>query len=138
MKSMAIQVIDRLFLVAYGKEAPADEEWAQYLDLVRHHGVERTMQLILTDGGEPSARQRAQLNELIGDHVVPVAVVTASARVRVAVVTLSWFNRHVRVFPPSALRDAIAYLEIPASRVELIERELRQLRADVGAAGRIS
>ncbi len=138
MKNVAIKVIDRLFLVVYGTTNPTDAEWDEYLELVRRHGIDRTMQLICTDGGEPSAPQRRLLNELLGGRMVPVAVVSGSVRVRGTVTALSWFNRKIRAFPPSALRDAIAYLEIPASRVDLLERELHKLRLELGQGDRAS
>ena len=132
MKNVAIKVIDRLFLVVYGTSNPSDEEWAEYLALVKRHGVERTMQLIFTDGGEPSAPQRRVLNELLQGRTVPVAVVSSSVRVRGTVTALSWFNRRIRAFPPTGLHEAIAYLEIPASRIDLIEREVRALHLELG------
>ena len=138
MKNVAIKVIDRLFLVVYGTADPTDEEWDAYLGLVKHHGIDRTMQLICTDGGEPSAPQRKVLNEVLGGRTVPVAVVSSSVRVRGTVTALSWFNRKIRAFPPTALREAIAYLEIPASRIDLIERELEKLRRELGQGRRAS
>ncbi len=131
MKNMAIKVIDRLFLVVYGAANPTDEEWNDYLDQVAHHGIDRTMQLIRTDGGEPTSAQRDKLNRLLDGRPVPVAVVTGSARVRLTVTALSWFNRQIRAFPVTGLRDAIAYLEIPASRTELIQREVTRLQEDL-------
>ena len=133
MKNVAVKVIDRLILVAYGTGNPTDAEWDEYLDLVKRHGVDRTMQLIYTGGGEPSAPQRRALNELLGGYPVAVAVVSSSVRVRGTVTALSWFNRRVRAFPTSAWRDAIAYLEIPTSRADLIEREMQKLRLELGA-----
>jgi hypothetical protein len=134
-KTMVAKVIDRLFLVVYGTANPTDEEWDAYLELVKRHGIDRTMQLIFTEGGEPSAPQRRKLNELLGGHPVPVAVVSGSVRVRGTVTALSWFNRKIRAFPPSAMHDAIAYLEIPASRQDLIEREMQKLRGELGRRG---
>jgi hypothetical protein len=138
MKNIAIKVVDRLFIVVYGASDPTDEEWRGYLDLVEHHGVERTMQLVATDGGEPTSAQRRELNHLLGGRAVPVAVVSGSARVRGTVTALSWFNRRIKAFPPSGLRDALAYLEIPASRTELIEREIDNLRRELGQGRRAS
>jgi hypothetical protein len=138
MKNVGIKVIDRLFIVVYGATNPTDDEWGGYLDLVERHGIERTMQLICTDGGEPTSVQRRQLNELLGGRTVPVAVVSGSARVRGTVTALSWFNRKIKAFPPSGLREAIAYLEIPATRTELIEREIDVLRAELGQGRRVS
>jgi hypothetical protein len=131
MKNMAIKVIDRLFLVVYGATNPTDDEWRDYLALVKRHGIDRTMQLVITDGGGPSPLQRRDLNDLLAGRPVPVAVVSASPRVRAIVTALSWFNRRIRAFPPSGLRDAIAYLEIPASRTELIQREYLELREEL-------
>jgi len=131
VKRIAYTVVDRLFLVAYGLEAPTDEEWVAYLKLVERHGISRTMQIIATDGGGPTQIQRRYLNDLLAGRSVPVAVISASARVRAMVTAISWFNRAIQAFPPSGLRDAIAYLEIPASRTELISRKLAELRAQV-------
>jgi len=131
MKNMAIKVIDRLFLVVYGATDPTDEEWSDYLTQVQRHGIDRTMQLIRTDGGEPTSAQRDKLNRLLAGRHVPVAVVTDKARVLLTVTALSWFNRQIRRFPVSGLRDAIAYLEIPASRTELIQREVKRLQEEL-------
>jgi hypothetical protein len=138
MKNMAITVIDRLFIVVYGTENPTDEEWRDYLGLVQRHGIDRTMQLIATDGGGPTAVQRRVLNDVLSGRAVPVAVVTGSARIRTTVNALSWFNRRIKAFTPSGLREAIAYLEIPASRTELIVRELDRLRHELGQGHRAS
>ena len=125
---MAFKVIDRLFIVVYGAADPTDEEWRGYLELVERHGIDRTMQLVCTDGGGPTSAQGRRLNALLDGRTVPVAIVSSSARVRGTVTTLSWFNRRIKAFPPAALHDAIAYLEIPVSRSELIEREVGKLR----------
>ena len=117
--------------MVYGTANPTDDEWADYLDLVERHGIERTMQLILTDGGEPTRAQRRQLNHLLGGRTVPVAVVSRSTRVRGTVTALSWFNRKIKAFPPAGLHEAIAWLEIPATRTALIEREIIRLRAEL-------
>ena len=132
MKNMAFKVVDRLFIVVYGAANPTDEEWVNYLKIVERHGIDRTMQLILTDGGGPSSTQRKYLNELLAGRTVPVAILTGSTTIRGTVTALSWFNRKIRAFPPTGLRDAIAYLEIPATRTELIEREMEKLRLALG------
>jgi hypothetical protein len=137
MKNLAIKIVDRLFLVAYGPDAPTDREWADYLHMVERQGIDRTQQIVSTEGGAPTAAQRRQLAILLDGRAVPVAVVSGSARVRTTVTAISWFNRRIRAFPSTraGLRDALAYLDIPMSRTELIERELDKLRAEV-AEGR--
>jgi hypothetical protein len=129
---MVISVIDQLFIVVYGTEDPSDDEWCGYLDLMKRHGIERTRQLICTEGGAPSATQRHDLNDLLDGRALPVAVMSSSSRVRGMVAALSWFNRKIRSFPPEGLRDALEHLEVPTSRTDLIDREIRGLRRSLG------
>jgi hypothetical protein len=131
MKHMAYKVIDRLFVVVFGTAEPSDDEWTTYLGMVERHGIDKTMQLIVTDGGVPSYAQRKYLNDRLAGRNVPVAVVSASRRITTVVTALSWFNRKIKAFPPTGFREAIAYLEIPASRTELIEREIERLKLDL-------
>lgn len=132
MRNIAIKVVDRLFIVVYGPDGPSDEEWEGYLKDVERHGIDRTQQLIVTPGGGPSAAQRTRLNALLAGRSVPVAVMSDSTRIRSVVTALSWFNRLIRAFPLTGLHDALAYLEIPASRADLIDREIRRLRGSLG------
>ena len=138
MRNLAIKVIDRLFIVVYGARDPTDDEWSAYIALAERHGIEQTMQLICTDGGEPTGAQRRKLNEQLGGRTVPVAVVSDSPRIRATVTALSWFNRKIKAFPPTGLGDALAYLEIPATRAELIDREIRKLRLELSQGSRAS
>lgn len=135
---MVFRVVDRLFVVVYGASDPSDAEWRSYLSAVRAHGVERTMQLVFTPGGAPSARQRQELERIIAGRSVPVAVVATSLRVRAAVALLSWLTPSIRVFAPARLREAIGYLDMPASRTELIMRVLADLRAQEERRARAS
>jgi len=138
MKNLAIKVIDRLFIVVYGAHDPTDEEWDDYLALAKRNGIEQTVQLICTDGGAPTSAQRRELNEILGGRTVPVAVVSRSPRVRATVTALSWFNRAIKAFPEKGLRDALEYLEIPASRADLIEGEIQRLRLELSLGSRAS
>jgi hypothetical protein len=132
---MASTVVDRLVIVAYGSKPPSDPEWLEYLHLVERQGVAETMHLVSTAGGEPTAAQRAELTALLAGREVPVAVLSDSTRVRGSVALLSLLNRRIRAFRCSRLRDAIDYLEIPASRAEVIERALRGLRGELDGRG---
>jgi hypothetical protein len=99
--------------------------------LVARQGVAQTSQLVWTDGGLPTREQRRALEQLVAGCKVPTAVVSPVIRVRGTVAALSWFNARVQAFPPTSLREAIAFLEVPASRVELIECELGKLRLEL-------
>jgi hypothetical protein len=124
---MAVKIVDRLFIVAYGAAGPTAAEWTAYLDLMERQGIDRTMQLVVTDGGGPTAAQRRELDKLLAGRTMPMAVVSGSIRVRGVVSVLSWLNRRIRAFRPPELREALVYLGVPARRGDLIERELNRL-----------
>jgi len=132
MRNIAYEVIDRLFIVVYGAKDPTDEEWEAYIKLVQRHGIDRTMQLIFTEGGGPTAPQRRYLENILNGRAVPVAVMTSSPAIRVMVTAMSWLNKKIRAFPMTGIADALAYLEIPRSRMELIEREMLKLHRSLG------
>jgi hypothetical protein len=131
MTHMTYKVIDRLFLVVFGLVEPSDDEWRTYLKVVESHGINSTRQLVITEGGVPSYGQRKHLNDRLAGRNVPIAVVSGSRSLVAVVTAMSWFNRKIKAFPPSGFREAIAYLEIPASRTELIEREIAKLKCEL-------
>ena len=129
--NMAVKVVDRLFIVACGAAAPSEckVEKPPTSRLVERHGIhDRTMQLVVTDGGAPTRAQARKLDELRAGRTVPTAVVSSSVRVRWLGTFLSWFNRQTRTFRAPDLREALTFLEIPWSRADLIEREVSHLR----------
>jgi hypothetical protein len=131
MASMAFDIIDRLVIVVYGRSAPTSGDWDAFLRFVRDTGIDRTTHLVYSDGGRPSAAQSAQLSDLIDGREVPRAILTDSPRIRVAARIAGLLARRIRAFSPSGLRDALAYLEVPASRIEVIGPKLDELRAAV-------
>jgi hypothetical protein len=128
MASMAFGYSDRLVIVVYGQSAPAPRDWIEFLHFVHETGIERTMHLVYSEGGQPTARQQGQLVDLFAGRVVPHAVLTDSARIRSRVRLLALLARPIRAFPVTGLRDAVGYLDIPASRITVIERDLQRLR----------
>jgi metallophosphoesterase superfamily enzyme len=134
-KNLAWAVIDRLFLTAYGPDDPTDQEWDAYLRAIEQHGIVRTMQLVITDGAAPTRAQRRRLERLVTGHEVPVAVLSESTAVRVMVSAFAKLNRRLRAFAPADLAEALAFLEVPSSRVALIEREINCLRRSLGRGG---
>jgi hypothetical protein len=135
VSNLAVTIVDRLFIVVCGVGGPTDAEWAAYLDLVRRNGVDRTMQIVATEGGGPTSAQRHKLEELLAGRVVPVVIISNSIRVRWRVAIMSCLGRQTRAFRPSDLREALSFLEIPVSRAGLIEREVCRLRQAVTPDG---
>jgi hypothetical protein len=130
---MAFVLIEDMFLVVFGAEPPSDREWARYLEALKQHGVDGTTQLLYSDGGGPSAIQRRDLHALLDGRTMPIAVLSDSTKIRGMVVAISWFNREIRAFHPTALREALAHLGVPTSHAEVIEQERYNLRLSLGA-----
>ena len=131
MKNMAFKVVDTLFVVVYGAANPTDEEWYRYMSVVRQRGIERTVQLIVTDGGGPNSSQRKYLNDLLAGRVVPVSVLSGSVTVRGITTALGWFNREIKAFQPSELAAALQHLGIPGHQINLMNRYITELRGDL-------
>jgi len=131
VRNLAFKVIDRLLLVVFGAHDPTDEEWIRFLMAVERHGIDRTMMLIVTDGGGPTPMQRRHLDELLAGRSVPVAVMSDRTAIRTAVRVLSWFNRKIRAFSSTGLLDAMAYLGIPSGRAKLLQAAIDELRLAV-------
>jgi len=129
VKNLAIKVIDSLvILMAYGAADPSDLEWATLLTTIQRHGANGTAHLIFTAGGAPSPTQRRSFNELFDCHATPLAVISASGGLRLSLWMHSCYDRQVRAFQPSEVREAIASLPVPANRIDNLARELRSLR----------
>jgi hypothetical protein len=119
---------DRVFLVAHGPTIPSAEAWGAYLDALDAEGIERMTQIITTEGGVPSSSQRRQLKALLNGRTLPTVLLSESARVRQASAVFSWLTPRIHAFHPSALREALAHLDIPQSRRAVLEPELCELR----------
>lgn len=138
MPNMAARAVDQVLIVLYGRAPPTDAEWTEYLVMVSRHGIASSRHLVITEGGSPTLAQRRQLTELLAGRPVPVAVLSARARVRGAVTLLSWFNRWIKFFPPEAIVDALLYLEIPLGRADLLESALVELRDEMEVSRKVA
>jgi hypothetical protein len=128
MKNMQFKVVGDTFIVVYGARNPTNEEWEEYLAEVERQGFERTVQLIVTEGGGPDSTQRKLLNEKLKGRSVPVAVISKNPIIRGVVTALSWFNTKIRAFVPSNFADALRHLGIREAEGKTLEREVNELR----------
>jgi hypothetical protein len=111
-------------------------------------GVLKNMRmLVITDGGSPSAKQRAQLNVGTLDGVaVKTAAITNDLKNpikrRIAQAIL-WTQPSFKAYGPNQWRNALAYLGIPSTEIFEVAKRIEQglapletlaaIRADVAA-----
>jgi hypothetical protein len=132
MKTMAVRRVDRLFIVVYGATNPTDDDFGRFLESLNRFGVDGSMHLVVTEGGEPSQEHRARLRALIRGRFVPVAVLSSSRRQRAMVNMQAWFRIPTKAFKMSEVHAALDYLRIPPQRYEHIKTELRLAFRELG------
>lgn len=123
--------LGRVVVVRQNAEPPSDQEWAQFLEILREGRAdfERLRVLVLTEGGGPNAAQRESLARTLAGKTVRVAIVTDSIAVRFTVTVIALFHKDIRSFLTSELRKAHAHLGLQLEEVVAVERELATLAA---------
>jgi hypothetical protein len=111
------------------KEQPTIVEWDAYVAaitaLATPSGPLRGI-LVVSDGGGPDARQRAQVVKAFGDHSVPLAICSASALERGIVTAMRWIYRaKVASFGFDDVGRALAFLGVEAARWPGIAEQIR-------------
>jgi hypothetical protein len=102
-----------------------------FLESLNRCGTSGTMQLVASEGGEPSENQRARLFALVGG-LVPVAVLSDGRRYRALVNKKRWFHVPTKAFKMSEVTAALDWLKVPTSQHAQIKVELRQAWRDLG------
>ncbi|HEX7479050.1 MAG TPA: hypothetical protein VF331_14690 [Polyangiales bacterium] len=132
MRNIVWGVKGLLAVTVIGRLPPRDDEWDEYVKHVQHV-VSRpeVKRLVYSLGGWPTALQRKQLMELVGDNKKPVAMIACNAEVRSRTMSMRWFNPSWQSFSVEELEDALRYLELSptqqASAKDLIETLLVEL-----------
>jgi len=92
--------------------------------------AEHTRMLVLTDGGAPDVKQRAQLSEIWGHAEIKVAVMvpgTGNAEKRGVITALTWLNPALGMFTPDLFARALEHLDVRAEQAD-VWREVLQLQ----------
>ena len=102
------------------------------MDFLEAQKAQQTKILVVTEGGSPSAAQRARLTEIFGKKGVPTAVLTDSSIVRGVVQALNWFVQGaLRAFAPERLEDALVYLGAPVGFAGDFRKIIGTLKAEI-------
>lgn len=122
---MAFSRIDDTIVVVHGQQRPAPDEWTAYVRFAGEQ-LERYGQLkILVDtgGAGPSAVQRGELSDLVGERTSKVAVLNESPIIRGMAKAFAWIGvLDVRVFAPDDLATALVYLESNVPKSQILAR----------------
>lgn len=122
-------------------DPPAAEFEAGLAEMVRHRklrnaGADHVRSLVVSDGGAPSTKQRAQLAAALDHSPSRLAVVTTVLEnpIKRGVATaLGWLNSDVRFYEPRAFRDAVDYLGLRV-HTDVLWKELGVLASELPRA----
>ena len=125
---------------------PPEQQWSAALRALvrerRTRGVtpDDLRYIVISDGGSPSAAQRAELfRDVHEGQPVRVAAITLALSnpvIRGIATAISWVNPGLRFFQPARFHDALAYLELSDWRGE-IECEHRAMKERFGRPVRV-
>ena len=135
--TLAYEVKGSLVVYVGTPQGPDEQEWDDYLDVMRRVGLEqRYLRIIIfvgKDGPAPNALQRKRSAALTKQFAHDLAMIADSTVARAAVTALHWVGVRICAFPPSRVEDALTYLKAtPEERTWALEAE-RRLRARLSA-----
>jgi hypothetical protein len=125
-----------LALYLHTEQDPSDAEWTagcQAFRQLRKQCGEHTASLrtlVISDGGAPNTRQRAQFfrPNVGGRHRASVISVALSNPVKRGIATaITWLNPHFRAFEPSHWAEAFAHVGL-SQHVDTVWREFAKLQ----------
>jgi hypothetical protein len=124
---MLFRLTGSVMVIRQGTEAATEHEWRGFLTELGQQDLTTLRVLIATDGGGPSAAQRASLKVTMAGRSVRTAVVSDSIKIRFTIATIALINREHHGFSNHELSQAYDFLQLtPAERGDT-KGVLRQL-----------
>jgi hypothetical protein len=124
---MLFRLTGSVMVIRQGIEPANEHEWRGLLTELGKQDFTKLRVLIATDGGGPSAEQRASLKVTMAGRSVRTAVVSDSIKVRFTIATVALINREHHGFSNRERSQAYDFLQLtPAERGDA-ERVLQQL-----------
>jgi hypothetical protein len=142
VQTMGYNLFEGVFLVVHGALSPTDAEWnecvAYYVPLLKDGQVEQMPTLVVTDGGGPTATQRAKTNETLRGKVARIAVCSDSMSARMIVNALGLFNRHMHAFPKNQISRALDHLGVAPHLKTRMIGEIQRMQARLAQSSAIA
>jgi hypothetical protein len=132
LRSLATRGWGNYIVFVHASLAPSQAEWNAVLEVFRNHpSLAAARALVVTEGGAPTAGQRAELGQLLGKIKVPIAVMTSSSIARAAGTALGWLNPAVKVFAITDFDGALDHLGASSSERRHLRELVDELRREV-------
>lgn len=145
--TLAFEIVPQLRLLAafHSPMPPTDHDWDAWLRAAHElwKMADESRFLVVSQGGHPSNKQLARLEELKGrleraggrKRSEPLtAVISTSVAMRFVVAAVTLFNPRIRSFSPAAVEDAYQHLGFTADERAPAAAAIERLRVQVTAS----
>jgi hypothetical protein len=130
---MAWRMEGRLNVAFHGTAPPTNLEWQRYvIDAVPSAERDDVRVIVLSRGGSPDGHQRETLMKALRGRPKPMALLTDKLIARAAVAAMSIFNRSMKAFPSTGLKEAGDFLVLTNAERERVAQLLVELEREVG------
>jgi hypothetical protein len=128
-----------ILLAAHSAQPPTQAEWSTYVSNCRQvlshttqvGGTARV--LAMSDGGGPTAAQRAELKSVIAASKTAsrTAVMHSNRMLRGIVTAVSWFNPGIKSFAIHEFDQAMVFLGVNDTELAVVRGMLAQMREEL-------
>ncbi len=126
--TIVYSVVDHVFLVCAGDNAPTDAEFKEMVEAVSTLDNRVTGMLVFAGSKNPSLKQRSKMVSVLRQRDLKVAMVRDSRLARGAITAIGWFVQGVKAFQEPDIDRALDHLNVEprlAGRVLSMVRELQ-------------
>lgn len=130
--TVATKICGKFVVVVHNALPPLSVEWNNVIDVYRSYpGGEALNVLVYTDGGSPTAAQRADLTSAMAHRKMQVSVVTQSVLARAAGTAIAWLVPGLRIFSPTDIEKALDHIGAAGVDRRILKDTVDQLRRDL-------
>jgi hypothetical protein len=131
MATMIHRRVRNVIVCVHPEACPTDAEWKAFLDEAREVPPSELRVVVFTDGGRPNTVQRSDLADYCDGAQPLIAVISANKIVRGALTAISWFNKRIKLFSPTAANEALLYVGLSPVEAGQILKLAHQMAAQI-------
>jgi hypothetical protein len=121
-----------IVVVVHNTLPPLPHEWNHMIEVYKSHPLPDLLRcLVFTEGGSPTAAQRADLTTALPNKKMPVSVVTQSVLARAAGTAIAWLVPHLRIFSPNDFEKALDHISATGIDRKVVRDTVDQLRREL-------
>lgn len=136
MPQLVFRRVGRYLVNVHSPEVPEDGEWSSFIETMRAHDKELDGQLIYSQGGGPTYRQRQALFEVTRtlSQSRPVAFMHSSRLLRSVISVGALVNKNpMKTFELGDFTGALDFLKVPAELRKTVPAVVRELEQELNA-----